>query len=107
MGVNTWSLALETKTIFVREPAYVEFHLDGGFTRVRYERIRIWTDIKTESIPIDLRSIGSKVLVTLKSVKAVEDDNVEAVRAAIDAAVAVEAPDVALARAQHDVRTDG
>ncbi|MGY2032238.1 hypothetical protein ACW9HR_32525 [Nocardia gipuzkoensis] len=47
------------------EPALVAMHLNGGFTKVLLERtgeVGIDRDIPTESIPVHLRAIGSRIL---------------------------------------------
>lgn len=63
------------------EPAKVEFHLNGGYTKVILERLvgqgmlegRWFWDIPTTSIPPNLRQIGSCFLLAWQSSYFVEN----------------------------------
>ena len=67
------------------EPVRVLFHLDGGYTKVFLERSKDWGmvdfwidwDIPTNSIPPDLRKIGSRFLLYESSLYSDEDDSLE------------------------------
>lgn len=47
--------------------AVVDMHLPGGFTKLRWHAgADLYFDVRTESIPAHLRSIGSKVLLRIR-----------------------------------------
>lgn len=48
-----------------REKVTITMHLPAGYTKVLLERTGITLDISTESIPWDLRSIGSRFVLVL------------------------------------------
>lgn len=49
-----------------REPAVIDLHLNGGFTRVRFDHYRHNVDVPTEAIPSHLRAVGSQILLALR-----------------------------------------
>jgi len=71
------------KTDRLEEPATVEMHLDGGFTKLWLERARSHIDVPTEKIPRHLRSIGSRFVVVLPCVRPEEDDSVAEIRSVL------------------------
>lgn len=74
---------------WILEPVTVEFHLDGGYTKVFLERAKNWGmtngendwDIPTNSIPPDLRTIGFRFLLSRSSLAADDHDSFEKIRA--------------------------
>ena len=76
------------ESCWILEPVRVEFHLDGGYTKVILERAIHWGmmdridwDIPTNSIPPDLRIIGSRFLLSMSSRDPNEHDMFEEIRA--------------------------
>ncbi len=78
------------KVHWLQEPVKVDFHLDHGYTQVILERLvrmgladgNINWDIPTNSIPSDLRTIGSRFLISVPSINLDEHDSIEDIRAA-------------------------
>ncbi|AFY88182.1 MULTISPECIES: hypothetical protein [Chroococcidiopsis] len=70
------------------EPVRVDFHLDGGYTRVILERLvrkgmldgEWYWEISTSSIPPNLRNIGSRFLLSWQDTY--NPGNLEDIRAA-------------------------
>ncbi len=82
-------LTTTMESCWIFEPVRVEFHLDGGYTKVLLERAKNWGmmdgkidwDIPTNSIPPDLRTIGSRFLLSRSSLDPNEHDRFEEIRA--------------------------
>jgi hypothetical protein len=58
-------------------------HLPGGFTRVRLYALghgEGWWEIPTEAIPSHMRSLGSKMLVTVPRFSVEEGDQIAEIR---------------------------
>jgi len=54
--------------------AVVDMHLPGGFTKVRvHTGGGLYFDVRTDSIPAHLRTMGSRVLIKIGESIAVED----------------------------------
>lgn len=76
------------ESCWIFEPVRVEFHLDGGYTKILLERLwgmtdaEIDWDIPTNSIPPDLRTIGSRFLLSRSSRDPNQHDRFEEIRAA-------------------------
>lgn len=76
------------ESCWIFEPVRVEFHLDGGYTKILLERAKNWGmmseridwDIPTNSIPPDLRTIGSRFLLSMSSHDPNEHDMFEEIR---------------------------
>lgn len=72
---------------YQRHPARVIMHLPGGYTRVtlshHLEGSHCW-DIPTAKIPLHLRALGSRMMVTARMFKAENEDAAHLWRAAID-----------------------
>ncbi len=82
------------------EPALVTMHLNGGFTKVVLERTfgdAIYRDIPTESIPVHLRAIGSRILLVGRFQAPEANDSAEDIRRAL------RHPEVLEVDAGHDV----
>ena len=48
-----------------RERGCIAWHLNGGFSAVRLDRTGATFDVPTESIPLHLRKIGSRVTLVI------------------------------------------
>ncbi|MBD2183902.1 hypothetical protein H6S82_21515 [Planktothrix sp. FACHB-1355] len=74
-------------TNYDREPVRVLMHLNGGYTKVTFERVEgqgladggVDWDIPTQKIPFHLRNIGSRFFVIQKAVS-LEKDTIEDIR---------------------------
>lgn len=81
---------MKFKSLF-REPAEVEMHLDGGYTRVRLVRTEgqgladggISWDIPTARIPIELRGIGVRFLLVAPHFVPEAHDSADDIRRAL------------------------
>ncbi|WP_038081363.1 hypothetical protein [Tolypothrix bouteillei] len=81
---------MKYKSLLEKEVVRVEFHLNGGYSRVIFERIQFSIEILTSLIPSHLRVIGSRFLVSLYAVQPDIDDSIEVVRNAIKLSVQLE-----------------
>lgn len=81
-------VVMNEKFLLARETVRVIFHLDGGYTRVVWERSEdtVWAttgwifDIPTHLIPDDLRIIGSRFLLSIIQFNANNSENIENIR---------------------------
>jgi len=79
---------MNEKLLLARETVRVTFHLDGGYTKVVWERSENTTwagigwifDIPTHIIPNDLRVIGSRFLLSIVKFNAIDRENIENIR---------------------------
>jgi hypothetical protein len=75
----------------IREPGRVVMHLNGGFTRVEFERTvglgmangGAYWDVPTERIPFHLRSIGSRFVIVDHGLRPEAHDSAGAIRSAV------------------------
>jgi hypothetical protein len=81
-------LVMNEKFLLARETVRVIFHLDGGYTKVIWERSEsaAWAgtgwifDIPTHIIPNDLRVIGSRFILSIIKSNANDWENIENIR---------------------------
>jgi len=67
----------------IRVVARVQWHANGGYTRVEYLEGRGNMEIPTESIPIDLRKIGSQFYLIIHLIRSEDFDKPEMARAVL------------------------
>lgn len=79
---------MNERLLLARETVRVTFHLNGGYTRVIWERSEnaAWAgigwifDIPTQIIPNDVRVIGSGFLWSIVKFNTIDRENIENIR---------------------------
>ena len=66
-----------------REPVRVLFHQNAGFTRVEYLRTGQHVEVPTETIPTDLREIGSRFILIFRAIRPDAADSQDAMHHAL------------------------
>jgi hypothetical protein len=78
------------KTTPIRLLAKVQWHANGAFTRVSILEDRDSMEIPTESIPSDLRAIGSEFCLIMKPIRSSDFDSAEELSELLAESIVVE-----------------
>ena len=83
------SADMETSPVY-RLPARVQWHANGGFTRLECLEGRMHNEIPTDLIPPDLRAIGSCFILVIRNVNAKDFRSAQELRGLLDEVYSVE-----------------